>query len=105
MKNINKLVGDRISEFRKSKEYNQSDMADLLGISRTAYSQMESGHTSITLERLYEISSILGVSILNFLPGEEDVVDIGTHRDFTKEKVEMVLEALESFKKRNKKDK
>jgi transcriptional regulator with XRE-family HTH domain len=53
-------VGDNIKEIRETeKNYKQSYMADRLGISTRAYSNIENNTAEITVSRLIEIAEIL----------------------------------------------
>ncbi|SMO62307.1 helix-turn-helix domain-containing protein [Solitalea koreensis] len=64
-------VHSKIRQIRESKNYSQEYMALKLGISQNAYSKTELGHTTITLERLYEIAKILELNILDIIGSEE----------------------------------
>ena len=68
MKDINKLTGYRIQEIRKAKGKKASHMAEILGISESAYSQTENGKSQITIARLYNIAEALDISINDLLP-------------------------------------
>lgn len=60
-------VAERIRIFRLAKNYSQQNMADELGITVAAYSNIERGVTDITVTRLYQIAEILEISALRFL--------------------------------------
>ena len=52
-----------------------------LGISQNAYSKIELGYTRITLERLIQISHILGVDTVDLLSSNaEDLVRLHTSK-------------------------
>lgn len=55
--NYNRLKAERIA-----KGLTVEEMADVLGITKGAYSKKENGKTSITVEELSVISSKLGIS-------------------------------------------
>jgi transcriptional regulator with XRE-family HTH domain len=61
IKNINKLIGDRIKIARVSRNLSQDSIADDLGISVSAYSNMERGVVDITVNRLVQVAEILKV--------------------------------------------
>jgi len=63
-------IADRIRIFRLSKNYSQQNMADELGITVAAYSNIERGVTDITVTRLFQIAEILEISALRFLRDE-----------------------------------
>jgi transcriptional regulator with XRE-family HTH domain len=52
----------------KRKEMNilQDKMAELLGISRSQYSSLESGNSEITLDKLIKICEILNIELVGF---------------------------------------
>ena len=50
----------KIKQIRELKNYTQEYVATQLGLTTRAYSKIESGETQLTINRLNEISSILG---------------------------------------------
>ena len=60
---------NRIQDTRKAKKINQSQIAKHLGISQAAYAKIESGKTSLSLDKLFLVADFLGVSI-GFLLGD-----------------------------------
>ena len=57
----NDSVKDNIRNFRKIYKLTQSEMADKLGISRTAYRNIESGETQLISENVSRIADILHI--------------------------------------------
>jgi transcriptional regulator with XRE-family HTH domain len=57
----------KIKQIRELKNFTQEHVATQLGLSTRAYSKIESGETQLTINRLNEISSILGVEPLEVL--------------------------------------
>lgn len=57
----NDSVKDNIRNFRKIHRLTQSEMADRLGISRTAYRNIESGETRLISENISRIADILDI--------------------------------------------
>lgn len=64
-------VATKIRTLRRNREYSQEYMALLLNISQNAYSRLENGKTPITIDRLYQISSILQTNPSSLLEMEE----------------------------------
>lgn len=58
---------EKVRELRKAGGFNQSYMANNLGLSQKAYSKIECGETQLTLERLEEIASLLGYNRLQII--------------------------------------
>lgn len=57
-----------IKEFRKKKGYTQKELAEKVGISRTALIRYENGATSPNIEVIEKIADVLDVPLDNFLP-------------------------------------
>src|SRR5690606_24748468 len=61
----------RLRQIRQNKGLSQENMADALGISTTAYGDLERGKTEITLMRLDAIATIFQVPLENLLGLEQ----------------------------------
>lgn len=57
-----KTIVEQIRLFRLQRGLSQENMADSLGISTTAYGDIERGKTDLTLSRFYQIAAIFGVN-------------------------------------------
>ena len=55
-------TGEKIRFLRTMKGYSQENMADMIGISRQAYGEIERGNTEPNPERIAQIADKLGVS-------------------------------------------
>lgn len=62
-----------IRKIREYRNYTQDYLASKLSISQNAYSKIELGYSNITLNRLFEITQILEVDLIDFIcsDGEE----------------------------------
>lgn len=59
MKNeLKTIICQRIRKLRKSKGYSQQEAAELLNMSQSAYSDLESGKTTLDIERLSNIADL-----------------------------------------------
>jgi transcriptional regulator with XRE-family HTH domain len=67
------LILERVRQLRKQRNYTREQFAQKLNMSASAYSKIESGQTALTIERLNEIATALGVEgkVLFFEEGEE----------------------------------
>lgn len=82
MKKYNKF-GDRVKYIRKTRSLNQVDVADSLGITRSAISKIENGKQEMTSEILfrfavtYSVSAdyLLGISNNPALPQKDNQQD------------------------------
>lgn len=63
-------LSERIRLQRLQRGLSQENMADLLGLSTTAYGDIERGKTDLTLSRLSQIARVLDVSPLTLLTDE-----------------------------------
>lgn len=64
-------IGSQIRQIRQKKGYSQENMADMLGLSTTAYGDIERGKTDLTLGRLQQIATALGMTAQDLLSAEE----------------------------------
>ncbi|GAB4046320.1 helix-turn-helix domain-containing protein [Spirosoma litoris] len=67
---------EKIRLERLQRGLSQENMADLLNLSTTAYGDIERGKTDLTLSRLNQIASVLGVSLLTLLSDEPLVAQV-----------------------------
>ncbi|MFY7911409.1 MAG: helix-turn-helix domain-containing protein [Emticicia sp.] len=86
-------TGDKIRNIRQGKGFSQENMADMLGISTTAYGDIERNKTELTIARATEIAKVLGVSIL-------DLLDIYSPLHLTEASVAPTLHSEEREKER-----
>ena len=63
-------IGEKIRYARLKKGYSQENMADFLGISTSAYGDIERNKTELTLSRAKKLSTILKMGMLELI-GEE----------------------------------
>lgn len=66
--NINQLTASKIREVRNRIGYTAEAMASSLGISKSAYSQLENGRIEITLTRIEAIANIFQVPMSELIP-------------------------------------
>ena len=57
----------KIKQIRELKNFTQEYVAQKLGLSTRAYSKIETGETQLTINRLNDISAILGVEPMEVL--------------------------------------
>ncbi|MEY4893999.1 MAG: hypothetical protein RL751_809 [Bacteroidota bacterium] len=57
----------KLKQLRELKNYTQEYVATQLGLTTRAYSKIESGETQLTINRLNEISTILGIDPMEAL--------------------------------------
>jgi transcriptional regulator with XRE-family HTH domain len=80
MRSINDLktkqIVSNIRKIREFRNYTQDYLSAKLRISQNAYSKIELGYSSVTLNRLIEIAEILEVELADLicLDGEETII-------------------------------
>jgi transcriptional regulator with XRE-family HTH domain len=62
-----KAVAYNIRKIRELRDYSQDYLAAKLSISQNAYSKIELGYSDITLNRLFNISTILEVELTDLI--------------------------------------
>jgi len=67
----NNQIGQLIREIRKSRYMTQMKLADLVGVSYQQIQKYEKGASSISVDRLKQISKALDVTIFTFFPAEK----------------------------------
>lgn len=60
-------IAANIKKVRSSKGYNQKEIAELLGISKPTYSQIESGTSTLTISRVLLLCEVLQVNLNELL--------------------------------------
>lgn len=61
------VIIEKIKEYRKKKGYSHENMAEELNISQVAYSKIEKNETKLTVDRLYQIATILETPVYDLL--------------------------------------
>jgi transcriptional regulator with XRE-family HTH domain len=74
-------LGEKISQIRRAKGISQDAVAKSLGISTTAYAQIERNESDITISRLQQIAETLGVKEWALFMPEGAVNIIGEIKD------------------------
>ena len=57
------VICGKIKQLRNQHSYSQEDVAIVLNMGQTTYSQLESGKTKIDIERLYQIAHLYKIHI------------------------------------------
>ena len=61
-------VGNKLFSTREERKLTQNEMADLLGISSSAYSRLERNQVSVEMEEVANFATILDIPFQDFLP-------------------------------------
>ena len=76
--NLSDFIGEKIKNLRTSKGLTQSDLADILGITRQSISRYEKGERKADQDTLFALAEHFNISIDYFFPSfeENNIVDI-----------------------------
>lgn len=64
------IIGERVRELRKTRGRSQEELAELLGLNKSAVSRVESGQRGLAVQELALIAPFLGVSVDEILFGD-----------------------------------
>lgn len=103
MNNINKLIGQKISQHRKSNKISQQELADYLNISRPAISLLEKGVRYLTPEEILKMSEIFNTSpneLINPKFKDEVIFQVSTEKTIVEEPIRISVpqKNLKKFK-------
>ncbi len=73
---MNKIIGSNLKKLRSVSDYTQEEMASVLGITRSAYSNYESGEREIPLDLLEKASNLFGCELYVFFEEEVSADDM-----------------------------
>lgn len=77
----NMKVHEKIRALRNVSQYTQEYMAERLGISTSGYAKMERGITRLSMEKLEQISQILGVEFSELATDKNIICFIGDNNE------------------------
>lgn len=83
-----KILGKRVKFLRMDKGISQTHMAEMIGLSQTNLSNMESGRTAITTQNLFKMREILGCNMADFFVD----FDVATEKEEAVTEKELDLE-------------
>lgn len=66
-------VNDKIRSIRTQKKLSQASVAEQLDISTNAYSKIERGETTPSLERIQQIANIFQIDIIDLLNSDKEI--------------------------------
>ncbi len=73
MSNLAELFGNNVRAQRKALGISQEHLADLAGLDRSYMSRIERGKVSVTLQKVYQIVTVLECELKDVLPAIESV--------------------------------
>ncbi|MBC7891712.1 MAG: helix-turn-helix transcriptional regulator [Sphingobacteriaceae bacterium] len=89
-------ISEKIRQTRQQRGYSQEAMADSLGLSTTAYGDIERGKTDLTLSRLSQIADVLAVTPLALLGAEAQAETEASQQRLEKKELELEKLRLEA---------
>lgn len=73
-KDFSSKIGEKIRKLRKSQGLSQSKLAEYIGVSYQQIQKYESGRSTISIDRLFEIADALKIPIISFFEENTDRV-------------------------------
>lgn len=70
MSELTVSFGLKVREHRKLKKLSQEKLALICNIDRSYMGRIERGEVNLTIEKIYELAKVLGVSAKDLLPDE-----------------------------------
>lgn len=74
-----KEIAMRIQKLREDRHIHQKEVAAVLGISQSAYSDLENGHTAFSAVALDKLAEFYGMSLDEFLHADRAVMHMNDH--------------------------
>lgn len=66
-------IGDNIRSARSAQNLTQAQLAEMVGLTRTSITNIETGQQRLPIDRLYDIADALGMQATALLPKNEEV--------------------------------
>ena len=66
--NVRAYIGAKIKEYRKKMHWTQAELAEKVGAAHNTEASWEKGDREPTMQQLYMIAQITGVSVSDFFP-------------------------------------
>ncbi|MDD6848322.1 MAG: helix-turn-helix transcriptional regulator [Oscillospiraceae bacterium] len=97
-------IGQRVKEYRIKARLTQSELAEALDVSTGYISQIECGHTQVSLNRLDSIASIINTKMENLIfdlsdKDHQENLIIEITKNWTSEQSEMLLSIVNKMNK------
>lgn len=90
---------EKIQVLRKAKGLTQDDLAEQLNMSKNGYANIEQNNTKLTIDKLVQISAVLGIEPKQLLDSNSDVIHFFaenyTHNHYSGGADEQRLQILE----------
>lgn len=90
-------MNTHIKTLRQTKGFTQKQIAEKLCVTQPSYARLESGLTSMTLDRAEKLSTALGVSVQHIMTAQEDPFPDLT---LTNEYIKKLIDLNEALRKR-----
>lgn len=68
-------IGKRIKSFREAHKLTQQELADSLGVNRTAIAQIENGGRKVSVHELVAFASVFGITVDMLAVAEDSDLD------------------------------
>lgn len=109
--NVNKFVGSKLKKFRTNRGWNQTQLAEKVGIKQNTISSYENGNLEMGYDTLYKIAEVLEVSVDDFFPATakgdntlQKINEVADAKDLTIDDLELIQNIAEKMKKLSKEE-
>lgn len=96
-----KKIGERIRRIRVSKDYTQENLAEELGMTKSAFSKIERGETDANVSRLLRIAEILEVNVCDFFEEQPRIAQFHDQQNpygyASKQEVEQLSRSIQAL--------
>lgn len=94
MRNINKYIGIKAEELRETTDYNQEDLANILGMTRCNYVNLIRGRINWTAEKIVKLCQLYNVDPGIFFPYIEPIKPKEIKKKIRIVKIKMVYKPI-----------
>lgn len=78
------IVITKLKDLRKSRDWSQAEVARRLNMEQNTYSNLETGKSSVSLEKILKISELYEISPSELIESNTVIQNIGPNHDNTK---------------------
>jgi len=76
---INSIIGYGIADLRKQKDMEQSELAEIIGVSQPVISRLERGEAQWTVKRFLKVCSAFEIDTITFQLNGKDIFTLINH--------------------------
>jgi len=70
---VNSVFGRKLRDLRRERDLSQSQLGDLLGLSRVTIANIESGKQNVQLHQIFSLASVLDIHVDRLIPSPNEL--------------------------------